>query len=61
MAFAYPEFHGRKNEDVEDFMERMEVLLDGISSLQYWEVPNVLLEAYTRVPNGALAGMLEML
>ena len=25
MAFAYPEFHGSKGEDVEDFLERMEV------------------------------------
>lgn len=25
MAFAYPKFHGRKDEDVEDFLERMEV------------------------------------
>ncbi len=25
MASAYPEFHGRKNEDVEDFLEKMEV------------------------------------
>ena len=25
MASAYPEFNGRKNEDVEDFLEKMEV------------------------------------
>ena len=25
MASAYPKFHGRKNEDVEDFLEKMEV------------------------------------
>ena len=25
MAFPYPEFHGRGDEDVEDFLEKMEV------------------------------------
>ena len=25
MAFSYPEFHGGSNEDVEDFLEKMEV------------------------------------
>ena len=25
MAFPYPEFHGRSDEDVEDFLEKMEV------------------------------------
>ena len=25
MAFSYLEFHGRSNEDVEDFLEKMEV------------------------------------
>ena len=25
MAFSYPKFHGRSNEDVEDFLEKMEV------------------------------------
>ena len=25
MAFSYPEFHGRSDEDVEDFLERMEI------------------------------------
>ena len=25
MAFFYPEFHGRGDEDVEDFLEKMEV------------------------------------
>ncbi|MCO5561285.1 hypothetical protein L7F22_014906 [Adiantum nelumboides] len=25
MAFSYPEFHGRKDEDIEDFLEKMEM------------------------------------
>ena len=25
MAFPYPEFHGRGDEDIEDFLEKMEV------------------------------------
>ena len=46
MAFSYPEFHGKKGEDVEQFLEQMEVacitnhVVDPVQSLCL--LPNLL-------------------
>ena len=44
MAFTYPEFHGKKHEDVEHFLEQMEVacitnnVVDPIQSLRLLKI-----------------------
>jgi len=43
------------------FLERCEVILDGISVTQYQEVPNMLLEVCLRAPKGAPLGAQDIL
>ena len=44
MAFSYPEFHGKKGEDVEQFLEQMEVacitnhVVDPVQSLRLLQI-----------------------
>lgn len=42
-------------------MERLDVLLDGVMTARYWEVPDRQLRACLDVPKGTPAGMLEIL
>ena len=62
MVFSYPEFHGKKGEDVEDFLEQMEVacISNQIQDLaQMLHLLKICLKGDTQVWSKAFEGALH--